>query len=238
MSLWYHFPQLEIVTITYLSITVLLWLPSGCHSTLLSSSSHRTCKEEKWHMGLHRNGSDFHPSHTLPMAFICKLREHAPPGEKLWGGGRWGRGRWWVERGAMRADGADPTPFIPYLGCFPLHIDRRVDWGLRLAATFSQKAREIQYWEWMAASCCQCCNLGNRQSTILVPPLATRTVGKTNWIFFCLMASIAHTHTCTHTKRYTYCTWVLSHIFTYQASRSILQYIYISSMSADKAGQK
>lgn len=41
MSLWYHFPQLEIVTITYLSITVLLWLPSGCHSPLLFSLCHR-----------------------------------------------------------------------------------------------------------------------------------------------------------------------------------------------------
>ncbi len=158
----------------------------------------RTCKAEKWHTGLHRNSSDFHPSHTgrsrRPRAFIWKLREHAPPGEKLWGGGGWGRGRWWVERGAMWGDGADPTPFIPYLGCFPLHIDRRVDWGLRLAATFSQKAREIQYWEWMATSCCQCCNLGNRQSTILVPPLATGMVGKTNWIFSAYGQYCSHTY--------------------------------------------
>lgn len=66
MSLWYHFPQLEIVTITYLSITVLLWLPSGLpfNPSLLLKPT-RTCKEEKkWHMGLHRNSSDFHPSHT------------------------------------------------------------------------------------------------------------------------------------------------------------------------------
>lgn len=151
-----------------------IWLPFN-PSFLLKPQ--RTCNEEKWHMGLHRNSSDFHPSHTgrrgRPMAFICKLREHAPPGEKLRGGGAWRRGAA-DEWNAMWGDGADPTPFIPYLGCCSLHIDRRVDWGLRLAATFSQKASEIQYWEWMATSCCQCCNLGNRQGTILVPPTGHR----------------------------------------------------------------
>lgn len=157
-------------------------------------------------MGLHRNSSDFHPSHTgrrgRPMAFICKLREHAPPGEKLRGGGAWRRGAA-DEWNAMWGDGADPTPFIPYLGCCSLHIDRRVDWGLRLAATFSQKASEIQYWEWMATSCCQCCNLGNRQGTILVPPLATGMAGKTtSWIFTANGQDYTQTHAFTirHTQ--------------------------------------
>lgn len=201
MSLWYHFTQLEIVTITYLSITVLLWLPSGCHSTLLSSPSQHVPAKRNSDTRVCIETAPIFTHHTLagvggPLAFICKLREHAPPGETLWGGDGWGRGCWWVERGAMWGDGADPTPFIPYLGCFPLHIDRRVDWGLRLAATFSQKAREIQYWEWMATSCCQCCNLGNRQSTILVPPLATGMVGKTNWLLSAYGRYCSHTHTC------------------------------------------
>lgn len=99
MSLWYHFPQLEIVTITYLSITVLLWLPSGCHSTLLSSSSHHVPAKRKSDTWVCIETALTFPHHTLagaggPMAFISKLREHAPPGEKLWGGGSgWGEGQ-------------------------------------------------------------------------------------------------------------------------------------------------
>ena len=204
MSLWYHFPQLEIVTITYLSITVLLWLPSGCHSTLLSSSSHHVPAKRK---------SDTWVCIETALTFpITRWQER---GDRWLLSASWGnthrlerncgvaaadggRGSWWVEQVATRMDGAGPTPLIPYLGCLPLHIDRRVDWGLRLAATFSQKAREIQYWEWMATSCCQCCNLGNRQSTILVPPLATGMGGKTNWIFTAY--GLHCSHTCRHKK--------------------------------------
>lgn len=64
MSLWFHSLQLEIAMITYLSIRVLLWLPSHCHSTLLLLRTPSTSKVGKWHMDVHRNGSDFHPSHT------------------------------------------------------------------------------------------------------------------------------------------------------------------------------
>lgn len=39
------------------------------------------------------------------MAFICKLREHAPPGEKLCGGGGGGGGAWW--RGEWGGGGSD-----------------------------------------------------------------------------------------------------------------------------------
>jgi len=60
------------------------------------------------------------------MVFIRKLRKHALPGENLWGGSRGGRGPQ-MSGTQCEGDGVDPTPFIPYLGCFPPHIDRRVD---------------------------------------------------------------------------------------------------------------
>lgn len=136
------------------------------------------------------------------------------------------------EWNAMWGDGADPTPFIPYLGCFPLHFDRRVDWGLRLAATFSQKAREIQYWEWMATSCCQCCNLGNRQSTILVPSLATGTVGKMDWIVS------AYGLYCSHTKKvYMLYIIAMSRIYCYHTSQSIPPYYIYSGIRAHMTRQ-
>lgn len=231
MSLWYHFPQLEIVTITYLSITVLLWLPSGCHSTLLSSSSYRIPAKWKSDTWVCIETALIFTHHTLAGArdqwLLSASWGKTHRLERIWGvAADRGRDRWWLKRGAVWGNGADPTPFIPYLGCVPLHIDRRADWGLRLAATFSQKAREIQYWEWMATSCCQCCNLGNRQSTNLVPPLATEMVGKMNWIFFTYSQYCSYTHTqCTYKK-------VMSHIFNYQPSQSILQHIYMLGMSA------
>lgn len=96
MSLWYHFTQLEIVTITYLSITFFF-----CDYTIQSPFNPspflkppRTCEEEKWHMGLHRNSSDFHPSHTgRGSGFYLQARgTHTLPEEKLWVGDRWGGG--------------------------------------------------------------------------------------------------------------------------------------------------
>lgn len=109
------------------------------------------------------------------MAFICKLGEHTLA-EKLCGGGGLGVGGASVMSGTGRnAPGRSwPDSLHPIPSLLPSSHWQAVDWGLRLAATFSQKAREIQYWEWMATSCCQCCNLGNRQSTILVPPTGHR----------------------------------------------------------------
>lgn len=125
----------------------------------------------------------------------------------------------------MCRDGDDPTPFIPYL-LLPSSHWQAVDWGLRLAATFSQKAREIQFWEWMATSCYQCCNLGNRQSTILVPPLATRMVGKMYGIYSAMASNVhkcKHTHTDMHirTKWCTQCS----------LAKSLVSYIQLSSLS-------
>lgn len=51
------------------------------------------------------------------------------------------------------------------LSFFSPQTDSRADWGPRLAGVCSQKATEIQYWEWIAMSCCQCSNLGNRQNS-------------------------------------------------------------------------
>lgn len=84
-----------------------------------------TCKEGKWHMGLHRNSSDFHPSHTgRGNSFYLQVERNTLPKEKLWGGNGGRRDHWRVVLGAVCWDTADPTPLILYLGCFPLHIDR------------------------------------------------------------------------------------------------------------------
>lgn len=60
-----------------------------------------TCKEGKSHTGLHRNGADFHPSHTgRSNSFYLQAEGNTPPEEKLWGGngGRRGPDEWsWVQ---------------------------------------------------------------------------------------------------------------------------------------------
>lgn len=164
-----------------------LWIPSSRHSTLLSSSSHPVPAKRKSDTWACIEIALIFTHHTLAgaMAFICKLGEHTLP-EKLWGGGGWwGRGGSVMSGTGRNAAGRSwPDSLHPIPRLLPSSHWQAVDWGLRLAATFSQKAREIQYWEWMATSCCQCCNLGNRQSTILVPPLATGMVGKMKWIFY------------------------------------------------------
>lgn len=208
MSLWYHFTQLEIVTITYLSITVFLWLPSRCHSTLLSSSSHHVPAKRKSDTWACIEIALIFTHHTLAgaMAFICKLWGTHTAWREAAGWRRMGEGSLMSGTGCNVPGRSWPNSLHPIPRLLPSSHWQAVDWGLRLAATFSQKAREIQYWEWMATSCCQCCNLGNRQSTILVPPLATGMVGKMKWIFSTRASAHTHTHTQmqTHTHTRTY----------------------------------
>lgn len=174
--------------------------PSSPHSTLLPSSSHHVPAKRKSDTWACIEIALIFTHHTLAgaVAFICKLGEHTlclkrscelatdeGEGSLMSGTGRNVPARSW------------PNSLHPIPRLLPSSHWQAVDWGLRLAATFSQKAREIQYWEWMATSCCQCCNLGNRQSTILVPHWPPEWLARwteSSWLGRVLFTK-KHTHT-------------------------------------------